>query len=151
MKDSQATGNFYNISAVTMITGLTDRTIRNYISSGLLSGEKINGLWHFTPEQVEAFIADPAVYPSIRAKNNALVYDFMTDGKKARHETCIILDLPGDDKKTAAEFFCYSINNGDFRNLRFSLDAVKSEPRVILTGDTREVLALVNRYYTQHA
>lgn len=149
MKDSQATGNYYNIAAVSMITGLTDRTIRNYISSGLLTGEKINGLWHFTPEQVEVFLADPAVYPSIRAKNNAMVYDFMSDGKKPNHQACIILDLPGDDRKTVAEFFCYAINNGDFRNLRFSLDAVKSEPRVILTGDTEQILALVNRYYEQ--
>lgn len=151
MKDSQATGNYYNIAAISMITGLTDRTIRSYISSGLLTGEKINGLWHFTPEQVEAFTAHPAVYPSIRAKNNALVYDFMDSSRRASHETCIILDLPGDDKKAVAEFFCYSINNGAFHNLRFSLDAVKAEPRVILTGDTQEVLSLVNRYYTQHA
>ena len=149
MKDSQATGKYYNIAAISMITGLTDRTIRNYISAGLLMGEKINGLWHFTPEQVEAFIADPVVYPSIRAKNNALVYDFMSDGKKKNHQSCIILDLPGDDKKAAAEFFCYAINNGNFRNIQFSLDAVKKDPRVILRGNTDEVLKLVNQYY-QH-
>lgn len=148
MKDTQATGNYYNIAAVSMATGLTARTIRNYIASGLLQGEKINGIWHFTPEQVEAFIADPAVYPSIRSKNNALVYDFMADGKKASHQACIILDLPGDDRKKAAEFFCYAINNGDFRDIHFALDAIKSEPRVILTGNTQDVLALVNRYYS---
>lgn len=151
MKDSQATGSYYTIGAISMITGLTGRTIRSYISSGLLTGEKINGLWHFSPERVEAFLADPAVYPSIRAKNNALVYDFMANGKKERHETCIILDLAGDDKKAVAEFFCYSISNGDFRNIRFSMDAVKSDPRVILSGDAQDVLALVNRYYTRNA
>lgn len=149
MKDTQATGNFYNIAAVSMVTGLTDRTIRNYISAGFLQGEKINGLWHFTPEQVEAFIADPAVYPSIRAKNNALVYDFMADGRKSSHQVCLILDLPGDDPKQASEFFCYAINNGDFREISFALDAIKSEPRVILKGKTEDVLALVNRYYAE--
>ncbi len=59
------TGNYYLISHLLRITGLSDRTIRNYISSGILQGEKINWLWHFTPEQVERFICHPAVRPSI--------------------------------------------------------------------------------------
>ena len=46
----------YLINHLTMITGLSDRTIRNYIASGILNGEKINGMWHFTPEEVDAFI-----------------------------------------------------------------------------------------------
>ena len=52
-------GNYYLISHLVLMTGLTDRTIRNYISSGILQGEKINGLWHFTAEQVEQFICHP--------------------------------------------------------------------------------------------
>ena len=34
------TGNYYLISHLVLITGLSDRTIRNYISSGILQGEK---------------------------------------------------------------------------------------------------------------
>lgn len=149
MKDTQATGNYYNIAALTMITGLTDRTIRNYISSGLLQGEKINGLWHFTPEEVESFIADPAVYPSIRAKNHAMVYDFLADNHKLEHLSCLILDLPGADRKEAAEFFCYAINNGEYSNIQFSLDAVRSDPRIILRGATADVIALAQSYYNR--
>lgn len=37
-------GEYYTINPVTLLTGLTDRTIRNYIRMGLLQGEKINGL-----------------------------------------------------------------------------------------------------------
>ncbi len=47
---TQYAGNYYLISHLVLSTGLTDRTIRNYIASGILQGEKINGLWHFTPE-----------------------------------------------------------------------------------------------------
>lgn len=43
------TEKYYLINHLVMITGLTDRTIRSYIASGILQGEKINGLWHFTP------------------------------------------------------------------------------------------------------
>ena len=79
---TQYAGNYYLISHLVLSTGLTDRTIRNYIASGILQGEKINGLWHFTPEQVEHFLRHPAVRPSILAKNNGLVYDFLLYTRK---------------------------------------------------------------------
>ena len=44
----------YSINDVAMITGLSTRTIRNYISLGFLSGEKVNGAWSFTDKQIEA-------------------------------------------------------------------------------------------------
>ena len=57
-------GNLYTLGHLVMFTGLTDRTLRSYIKLGFLEGEKINGLWHFTPEQVEKFIENEAVRPS---------------------------------------------------------------------------------------
>lgn len=140
------TGNYYLISHLVLITGLTDRTIRNYISGGILQGEKINGLWHFTPEQVEAFICHPAVRPSIQAKQNAVVYDFLLDNKKNDCEICLILDIPGRRREDVAEYFCYHISSEGFRNIHFSFDGVAKVPRVILQGDTAEVLRLVNGF-----
>lgn len=149
MTDTSATGNYYNINSMTLITGLTDRTVRNYISSGILQGEKINGLWHFSPEQVEAFLCHPAVRPSILAKQNAIVYDFLLEGRKTAQQACIILDLPGADRKETAEFFCYSICNGDYQDIHFALDGVIDNLRVILKGNVQHVLELVNRYYSR--
>lgn len=149
MKDYSATGNYYVLGHVVQFTGLTDRTIRNYIASGILQGEKINGLWHFTPEQVEAFVRHPAVKPSILAKRNAVVYDFLLEKKKTSHQSCIILDMPDEDEKRVAEFFCHAINEGEFHNFRFSFDTLEGVPRVILRGETSEVLELVERYYHQ--
>lgn len=149
MHNTNATGNYYTINHMTLFTGLTDRTIRNYISSGILKGEKINGLWHFTPEQVDAFIRHPAVRPSIEAKKNGIIYDFLLDTKKTTHEGCFILELPDADEKEVAEFFCYTISNGDFHNIRFSFDSIEKTPRVILKGDIQEVLGLINQYYSR--
>ena len=149
MRDTSTTGNYYTINSIVMISGLTDRTIRSYISSGILEGEKINGLWHFTPEQVEAFLRHPTVRPSILAKNNGMVYDFLLEDKKQKQETCIMLDLPGADEKAVAEFFCYAINNGDYRDLQFRFDSVSGTPRIILRGIPDQVLALVSAYYSQ--
>ncbi len=147
MENTNATGNYYTLNHLVLITGLTDRTLRSYISSGLLTGEKINGLWHFTPEQVEAFIRYPAVRPSIQAKKNGIVYDFLLQTKKTREEICMILDLAGRDPKQASEYFCHTISNGNFYDLHFSLDSIQSTPRVILRGPADQILSLVNEYY----
>ena len=146
----QDTEKYYVINHLVMFTGLSDRTIRNYIASGILQGEKINGLWHFTPEQVEEFVRHPAVRPSILAKNNGLVYDFLLDTKKTGQEMCVILDTPCADKKTVAEYFCYSINSGGYHNIQFSFDGVMETSRVILKGDAAEVLRLVNEYNSKY-
>lgn len=140
-------GTLYTIGHIVQFTGLTDRTIRSYISNGILRGEKNNGLWHFTSEQVEDFVRHPAVRPSILAKKNGLVYDFLLETKRAEPECCLILDLPGENEKEVSEFFCYEISNGDHHNIRFSFDGVEKTPRIILKGDTAEVLRLVNSFY----
>ena len=146
----QDTGKYYVINHLVMFTGLSDRTIRNYIASGILQGEKIKGLWHFTPEQVEEFVRRPAVRPTILAKNNGLVYDFLLDRKKTGQEMCVILDTPCADKKTVAEYFCYSINSGGYHNIQFSFDGVMETSRVILKGDAAEVLRLVNEHNSKY-
>ena len=76
------TGEYYVINHIVMFTGLSERTIRSHITSGFLKGEKINGLWHFTPQEVENFINHPSVKPGILAKSNSLVYDFLSDTGK---------------------------------------------------------------------
>ena len=140
------TGNYYLISHLVLITGLTDRTLRSYISSGILQGEKINGLWHFTPEQVECFIRHPSVRPSILAKQHGAVYDFLLDDRKRECEACMILDIPEGKGKQIGEYFGYRISNEDFHNIHFSFDGVGGVKRVILKGAADEVLRLVNGF-----
>ncbi len=147
--DDPTCGQLYLIKHLTLISGLTDRTIRSHLSSGLLQGEKINGLWHFTPEQVDAFLRHPAVRPSIQAKHHGLVYDFLLDTRKTTSEICMILDLPNKDKKSIAQFFCYHINNGNYHHIHFSFDGIGTMPRVILKGDPQEVMQLINDYYQE--
>jgi len=144
-----AQDNYYTINHMVLFTGLTDRTIRNYISMGILQGEKINGTWKFTPERVEEFVRHPTVRPSILAKKNALIYDFLADTKKKSEQGCMILDIPGDKKREAMEFFCSEITNGDFHNIDFSFDGIDSTARIILKGDSGEVMRLLNSYYSR--
>lgn len=147
MTDTGATGNYYTIGHIVQFTGLTDRTIRSYIASGILQGEKINGLWHFTEEQADAFMRHPSVRPSILAKRNAVIYDFLLDEKKETPQSCMILDFPAGEEKKLTEYFCYSISQHELHNFSFSMDRVGSVTRVILRGHTEELLELVNAYH----
>lgn len=141
-------GEYYTLGDIVQFTGLTDRTLRNYLSSGLLEGEKINGLWLFTAEQIEKFITHSSVKPSIVAKRNSVVYDFLLGGEETVEQCCLVFDLPKKQDKKAMEYFCYAINNGDFCNLKFSFDSPKNKAtRIILKGETKQILQLVNDYY----
>lgn len=138
----------YTVNDVKEFTGLSERTLRSYISIGILNGEKINNTWKFTAEEIGDFLSNPTVRPSILAKNNAIVYDFLLDDKKKNPETCVILDIPEGDRRKISKFFCNSINNGNYHNIKFSFDApLKGYPRVIIKGNTAEVLRLVNEYH----
>ena len=148
MSDYEACGNYYTINHVVLFTGLSDRTVRKYIASDILKGELINGIWHFTPEQVEDFIHHSAVRPSILAKHNAHVYDFLAETKKSVPQICMILDLPDADHKNVADYFCSAIRESDLHSFRFSFDSVNGIPRIILKGHTHEVLSLVNGFYS---
>lgn len=140
-------GHYYTLGHLTQFTGLTDRTLRTYLSKGILEGEKINGVWHFTEAQLDAFFRHPAVRPAVQAKNNSIVYDFMLDTKKTAQQACVILDLPNADPEEISRFFCEAICCGDYQNLRFSFDGITS-PRVILSGPADQILSLVNSYNT---
>ena len=87
----------YTIPDVAAMTGLNERTIRNYLASGQLRGEKVEGVWRFTAEQFGAFLAQDMVRGSVRAKANAIVYDFLITDRREEAATCLILDQPVPD------------------------------------------------------
>jgi len=150
MKDYTAAGSYYTIGHAAQMTGFSDRTIRSYISSGMLEGEKINGVWHFLPEQIEAFVRNPAVRPGIQSKRNALVYDFLINDRPVEPEICMILDIPEDCMKSRmeiADYFCDAISRGNFNSIRFSFDGVTDTARIILKGCAGDVLSLANGWY----
>ena len=96
---------YLTISRICVITGFTDRTIRNYISSGILKGEKRKGVWYFKAEEVDAFIRNPAVSSSLVAKRNGQVYDFIMNPSPKQERCCMILDFPGKEPGLLSEYF----------------------------------------------
>ena len=142
---------YYTLNDLAVITGLSTRTLRNYIKMNILCGEKIDGVWNFTEEEVNAFLGNPTVKPSIQAKSKAIVYDFLIDDCKKNNKICSILDLAAasdDEAKEIAEFFGNAISNlkGNV-NIKFSYEKLKNNARVILSGDEEVVMEILNSYY----
>ncbi len=148
MKNTDKT---YSIANLSLMTGLTDRTLRNYLANGILQGEKVDGAWQFTDVQIEQFICHPSVRPSILAKNNSLIYDFLIEDHTKNSEMCVILDVPEQEKEEVSTYFCDTISGGDYHNLRFTFDGVGGSSRVILRGNTDDVLELVNGFRSHTA
>lgn len=137
---------YYTIQEVALMSGLTDRTICNYIRDDILEGEKTDGVWQFTTEQVCRFFEHPSAAKSIHAVKNGQIFGFLADKWKKRPQICVILDLVGEDAPSVSTAFCERINAGHYESdLTFSLEYMNNYPRVILRGQPDEVLKLIQQ------
>ncbi len=138
----------YNIEDVALMTGLSTRTIRTYLSAGFLEGDKSGGSWQFTAEQVGRFMEDPAIRPAVHAKRNAIVYDYLSSLPSDAGRMCVVLDLPKGKAEGASAFFCKAMCAASpSAQLRFASEPVKGGgTRVILSGNEEDVSALMDGY-----
>ena len=141
--------NMYTINHVALMSGLSSRTIRNYMKMGFIEGEMINGVWHFSAEDVGAFFGNPNVAPAIKAKRNAQIFDFLADDYKQRDEMCTVIDhrVSLEEANDISEFFCDAINREWQGIIRFGFSFNGNRARVILTGPEDAVQQLLAAYY----
>lgn len=139
----------YTINEVAVMSGLTTRTLRNYIKMGILKGELADGVWKFSEEDIEEFFKNPYVKPSIQAKNKAIVFDFLAQNEKRINEICTILDVCVEkhEAEEIAAFFCEEVSKRTTGNLKFSFERNGSHARVILKGYEDVVMEVLNLYY----
>jgi len=139
---------FFNIEDVAMITGLSTRTIRHYIADGFLEGDKSTGAWQFTADQLDVFLQKEVIKPAVRAKRNAIVYDFLGSKPQTQGKICVVLDLPSSHEMETMMFFCKYISELEpDAELRFASDKLGKGLRVILSGSDKDVMELLNQYY----
>ncbi len=140
---------YYSINELAMITSLTTRTLRNHLRLGTLTGQKADGAWRFTPEDVDAFMANPAVRQSIQANHSAVVFDFLSDTAKRRSRACVILDYAVDIGEAAriTQFYCDRVNAAHDVELR--INRHRGVTRVILSGGEDTVADIMRSYYVK--
>ena len=138
----------YDLNQLALITGFTTRTLRNYINMGLLDGEKANGKWTFTSEEVDRFMAQDFVKQAAISKRNAQVFDFLADTSKKANRICTILDyvVGNDEAMEISQFYQDTINEGAF-DIEFKFLYDRGIARVILSGAEDQVTDILKKYY----
>lgn len=139
----------YTINDLAVITSLTTRTLRTYLKTGQLSGEKIDGVWQFDEEALDSFINNSSVRPSILAKHKAILFDFLNDTHKKTDAVCITFDLPGsaENAQEASRYFCEQVSKSDGGPLRFAFEETPTGGRGYLSGSPDTVLPMLNEYF----
>lgn len=143
---------YYSINELALITGLTTRTLRNYLQMNILTGHKENGAWQFSEEDISEFLGNPNVKPSIQAKHNAIVFDFLADRKKKENEICMVLDMKASaaDAGKKSSYFCDAVNAVcGSKNIRLAFEKHGEYVRVILSGDEDAVKQIMKDYYEE--
>lgn len=138
---------FYSINEVAQMTGLTTKTLRNYIADGFLVGEKSNGKWLFSMDAVQAMITAPFVDASIKIKSSSVVKDFLDNDKKKEDGMCLILDKKVGEEQAIAlgEFLCQQVNRADNQVvMKYSQKA--GNARIILSGLPNQVMPILMAY-----
>lgn len=138
--------NYYSIDEIATMTMLSTRTIRNYIKQGFLNGEKIDGVWQFTTEDIDHFLKNDYVRQSVQTKRNALVYDYMIDNHRAIDSVCSIYDYPVKNMMEAEskrKKIMERLNSNEYGEFKFSYDYQKNRVRMILIGNPKQMARLM--------
>jgi len=137
----------YTIKDVALMSGLTDRTLRNYLKMGILVGEKKDGIWYFTDEQVQDFMQNRYARAAIEAGRNAVLYDFLQSYDMQENTACIVLHLPKEKPLAVSSFFCRAVCNR--KGVKMTFDHDKGRNKVILVGSLQTVHEIIREFYSQ--
>ncbi len=140
------TKEFYSINELSTISGFTTRSLRNFIQMEFLKGEKFNGEWRFSLEQIEDFFSNPNIKEGIKSKNNSVVYNYLLN-KPENDKICSIVDLnlTPNETKTLSEKICQMINDSN-ANVEFKFSAHNGNVRIIIAGEknfVKQILLLI--------
>ncbi len=135
----------YTINDIAAMTGLTTRTLRSDIRLGFLKGEKQNGVWRFSQDEFTDFIAHPSVKPSLMAKRQGIVYDFLADTNKDRISACLILDDLNERQLKEIMIQVNSLQERD-ESLRFAMYMQEGHRRIVLSASPESCRAFLEAY-----
>lgn len=133
----------YDLEAISRMTFLTTRTLRNYMKAGMLKGHMENGKWYFTSKDLEEFFKDSFVQEGLEIKFNGMIKDFLNRQGRKSPAVCTIYDIPGEEETvkkvcdTAMEYF--NRRQEAEAKLSYQYDIKEKRGRFIMTGTPRLV------------
>lgn len=89
----------YTVADVAELTGLTSRTIRNYLKDGTLRGKKIGVQWRFTEEDINRLFSEVDEAGAKILKPEDVISEFLKPREREGTECCFAWDIPFFDEK----------------------------------------------------
>lgn len=141
----------YTVEDIANMTGLTTRTIRNYLKDGRLEGKKIGGQWRFTMEDIKKLFDNGTVSKDIQDNKKQQVLDFI-DGvntdMNGSIQICTIVDYYCDKVEAAKEMMdklmtVINNNEGTENFSKYSYEYIEKEgkARFTLFGNPSFIIA----------
>ncbi len=131
---------YYTVEDVAELTGLTTRTIRNYLKSGALHGRKVGAQWRFTREEIEALF---------RREDQDTVMRFLQTKHTGAPAACAVVDLPVEDEKALAAILARVREKlagyADPPTFQCVRDAETGVVRLVFAGDLKKVARLLRQ------
>jgi excisionase family DNA binding protein len=93
---------FYTVADVARVTGLTSRTIRNYLKDGTLRGQKIGVQWRFTEDEVKKLFSRQMPGSSSPSQ---VVRGFLGQDAQEAASVCALLDIPNVSEAEGLELY----------------------------------------------
>lgn len=121
------------------MSGLTTRTIRNYLKLGLLKGSKENNKWIFNEDDTIEFFKNSYVKQSIEIKNLSLVLESFNSEKE---EVCNIIKI----KDTLYENNIISIYNqiNSYDNFSFKMHKENEIVKMVFSSNIETSLKFLS-------
>ncbi len=145
----------YSIAELALMTRLSTKTIRNYLKMGLLKGEKIDGAWRFSENEIGEFFQERFVKGALEIKRNGQVLDFL-NGMQVKNKACLVFDrefVTQDELEVYITKFIEEVNRmnsqGKEEGLDFSFwkDEQTNLARLTLIGNPLYLKELMNRFF----
>ena len=142
----------YTVDDVAIMTGLTSRTIRNYLADGRLKGRKIGSQWRFTEADINGIFSDPSAAADNSAPNqnadSSAVAAFLRPQPRTTVSICAVVDYPVDSADTIAPLVQkltdqISLLASDNLSFTYEYDQVNRVARFTLVGALDMVAKLI--------
>lgn len=137
----------YTVEDVAQMTGLTSRTIRNYLADGRLIGRKVGAQWRFTEENITAIFTEAGAR-STRSTAAGEVEAFLKPQTRSTVTVCSVIDYPAESAEAMAalvqKLTDQHLGFGD-PSLKFSFDfdEANSVARFTIIGEIAMVAKMI--------
>ena len=131
----------YTVADVAQVTGMTSRTIRNYLKDGTLTGQKIGVQWRFTETEIKKLFSRQAPGQSSPSQ---IMKGFLGCQEREKEALCVVFDVPAVSELESMELYQNLLKQRDEEQIVMSYEYHDEGQllRIAMSGEAEAVMEL---------